>query len=297
VVVSLFLPVLLHGVMTARGSHPNTPVSHRVKWGQLVLWQTWLTQGLQAISVSIRAEVPWASNSGGVHSVKSDFGQARRDLIQNWKWYLVWNLWIRIAHHKAEVQKWSKSCWALAGWRAWWQPRAWLLTWPLPGDTAASNSLIAGVIFSFSVVHAVKGRFVCLFARVLKPLLGKTCSHRITEWFGLERIFESLPVQPRCQGRGQLSLGHADQSPVQSDLERFHWWGIYNFSGQPIPVSYHPHNKNFFLICKSLPYVTEQRLDLKPVFDYCPDLFKDMQKGKSVIFLPLLFSFLSCWYC
>jgi len=39
-----------------------------------------------------------------------------------------------------------------------------------------------------------------------------------------------LPLQ------GHVSLGQVAQISVQPDLEHFQWWGIDNFSGQPVPV-------------------------------------------------------------
>ncbi|GAB0180650.1 cAMP-dependent protein kinase inhibitor alpha [Grus japonensis] len=36
------------------------------------------------------------------------------------------------------------------------------------------------------------------------------------------------------------------QSPIQRGLEHFQGGGIYNLSGQPVPVSYHPHTEEFF---------------------------------------------------
>ena len=38
------------------------------------------------------------------------------------------------------------------------------------------------------------------------------------------------------------------QSPIQSDLEHFQWWGIHNSSGQPVSVCHHHH-------CKKIPHI------------------------------------------
>ncbi|KAK4807192.1 hypothetical protein QYF61_024312 [Mycteria americana] len=71
----------------------------------------------------------------------------------------------------------------------------------------------------------------------------------IIERFGLEGTFKDHLVQPTCHGQGHLSLDQVAQSLIQPDLEHFQGWGIHNFSGQPVPVSHHPHRKAF------LPYV------------------------------------------
>jgi len=76
-------------------------------------------------------------------------------------------------------------------------------------------------------------------------LCKEGCSHRIIEWFGLEGTFKGHLVQPPCSGQGHLPLDQVAQSPVQPDLECFQGWGIYHLSGQPMPVSHHPHCENF----------------------------------------------------
>ncbi|KAK4810711.1 hypothetical protein QYF61_007685 [Mycteria americana] len=56
-------------------------------------------------------------------------------------------------------------------------------------------------------------------------------------------------VQPPCHRQGHLQLNQVTQSPVQPDLECFRGWGLHYLSGQPVPVSHHPHRKKF------LPYI------------------------------------------
>ena len=72
-------------------------------------------------------------------------------------------------------------------------------------------------------------------------------------WFGLEGTLKDHLVQPSSYEQGHLSLDQVVQSPIQWDLEHFQEWGIYNFTGQAVPVSHHPHDKIFLPIF--LPYV------------------------------------------
>jgi len=72
-------------------------------------------------------------------------------------------------------------------------------------------------------------------------------THRIIEWFGLERTFKGHLAQTPCREQGHLQLEQAAQSPVQPDLESFQGWGIYALSGQPVPVCHHLHCKKFLL--------------------------------------------------
>ena len=72
-------------------------------------------------------------------------------------------------------------------------------------------------------------------------------NHRITEWFGLEGTFKGHLVQPLCNEQGHLQLDQVAQSPVQPELESFQGWGTYHPSGQPVPVSHHPHRKKCLL--------------------------------------------------
>ena len=83
--------------------------------------------------------------------------------------------------------------------------------------------------------------------------------HRIIERFGLEWIFNGHLVPAPLLGH--LQLDQVAQSPIQPDLECFQGWGIYNLSGQHVPVFHHPHGKKF------LPYIYSEkrsRADLRP---------------------------------
>jgi len=76
-------------------------------------------------------------------------------------------------------------------------------------------------------------------------VLHSILHYRIIEWFGLEGTFKGHLVQPPSNEQGHLQLDQVAQSPVQPGLECFQGWGIYHFSGQPIPVFHHPHCKKF----------------------------------------------------
>jgi len=66
-----------------------------------------------------------------------------------------------------------------------------------------------------------------------------------TERFELEGILNMIFFQPPCHGQGHLPLDQVAQSPVQAGLEHLQEGGIYNFSGQPVPMPHHPHGEEF----------------------------------------------------
>ena len=66
-------------------------------------------------------------------------------------------------------------------------------------------------------------------------------------WVG--RDLKDHLVQPPCHGQGHLPLDQVAQSPIQPGLGHCQGWGSHSLSGQPVPVSHHPHSKEF------LPYV------------------------------------------
>ena len=74
-------------------------------------------------------------------------------------------------------------------------------------------------------------------------------NHRVIERIGLEGTLKITQFQIPCHGQGYLPLDQVAQSPIQPDLEHFQGWSIHNFSGQPLPLSRHPHHEKF------LPYV------------------------------------------
>lgn len=51
--------------------------------------------------------------------------------------------------------------------------------------------------------------------------------------------FNGHLIQNPCK---DLQLDQVAESPVQPDLECLQGWGIYNFSGQSLPVFYHLHS-------------------------------------------------------
>jgi len=73
-------------------------------------------------------------------------------------------------------------------------------------------------------------------------------NHGVTECFGVEGTFRGHLAQPPCSKQGYFQPDHDAQSPVQPGLECFQGWGLHYFSGQPVPVFYHPYCK------KCLPY-------------------------------------------
>ena len=103
--------------------------------------------------------------------------------------------------------------------------------------------------------QAVRSAPLCSSAGLIPPSLHEPCAaaeggnHRIIEWFVSEETSKDHLVQPSRHGQGHLSLNQVAQSPIQLDLECCRGWGIYHLSGQPVPVSHHPHSKEF------LPYV------------------------------------------
>jgi len=66
-------------------------------------------------------------------------------------------------------------------------------------------------------------------------------------WKGLLKVMQSM-------GRDISHSIRLLKSPIQTDLQHFQWWGIYNFSGQPGPVSNLPHPEEF------LPYVQSKSI-------------------------------------
>jgi len=62
----------------------------------------------------------------------------------------------------------------------------------------------------------------------------------------LEGTFKIISFQYSCYRQGHLSLDQVAKSPIQPGLECFQGGGsIHSLSGQPVPVSHHPHSKEF----------------------------------------------------
>jgi len=103
----------------------------------------------------------------------------------------------------------------------------------------------------------------CLTLSILGP--STPLNHRITEHFAYKGTFKGHPVQPPCRKQGHLPLDQVAQSPIQSELK--HCQGgqgdTYNSSGQPVPKSYHSHQKKFFLMSNlNLPFFSLKLLAL-----------------------------------
>ena len=88
------------------------------------------------------------------------------------------------------------------------------------------------MIRNFSVV------FVCL--RQIELYSG-------LDWEGTFKI-QALSSSKPCYRQGHFPPDHIVHSPMQPVPEYFQGGGIHNLTGQPVPVSHHPHSNNFFLI-------------------------------------------------
>jgi len=70
------------------------------------------------------------------------------------------------------------------------------------------------------------------------------------EWLELEWTLKTIKVPTPCHGQGYHPPAQAAQGPIQAGLEHLQGWGIHSFSGQPVPLLYHPqsidctHNDN-----------------------------------------------------
>ena len=84
---------------------------------------------------------------------------------------------------------------------------------------------------------------------LVRPVFASSAwylSNGITERFVLEGTFEIISFQSPVWG--PLSPDQVAHNPSQPGLECFQGKDIHNLTGQPLPVSHHPHMKNFFLI-------------------------------------------------
>ena len=70
-------------------------------------------------------------------------------------------------------------------------------------------------------------------------------NHRIIEWFGLEGTLKINAFQPPCHEQGHRPPAQGAQSSIQPGLEPCQGGGSHSFSGQPGPVSHHPHGEEF----------------------------------------------------
>lgn len=66
--------------------------------------------------------------------------------------------------------------------------------------------------------------------------------------------------QSFCHGEGHFPLDQVAHSPIQPVPKQFQAWAIPRFSGQPVPVTYHPHSKAF------IPNILISPLSLKIFF-------------------------------
>lgn len=72
------------------------------------------------------------------------------------------------------------------------------------------------------------------------------CSYSpITEQPGLGETLKLILFQPPCHEQGHFSPNLASQGPSQPGLKHCQTWGIYSFSGNPVPMSHYLHSKEF----------------------------------------------------
>jgi len=60
-----------------------------------------------------------------------------------------------------------------------------------------------------------------------------------------------MQFQLLCYRQGHLPLDQVAHSPIQPGLECFPGGGIHSLTGQPVPVSHHPHSEEFLPIISS----------------------------------------------
>ena len=60
-------------------------------------------------------------------------------------------------------------------------------------------------------------------------------------WVGKD--LKAHPVSTPCHGQGHLPPDQVAPSPVQPSPEHCQGWGIYHFSGHPVPAPHHPHRE------------------------------------------------------
>lgn len=90
-------------------------------------------------------------------------------------------------------------------------------------------------------------------------------------------------------GLGHLSLPQAAQRASQPSAEQFQWCGIHDFSGQPAPVSHHPHREKFILYIDSKPTLL-QLITIAP----CPTVTGPGRKSFSTFHVTALETLKCC---
>jgi len=84
-------------------------------------------------------------------------------------------------------------------------------------------------------------------------MLGKSQSHKITEWLGLEGTSGDHLVHPILLK--QVHLEQAAQDGVHASFEYLQRRRLHNPSGQPVPVLRHPHSKVFPHVQMEVSYI------------------------------------------
>lgn len=79
--------------------------------------------------------------------------------------------------------------------------------------------------------------------KVLRMSTGKSRSHRIIEWVGLERTLNIIQFQSQYCGQNCHPASQAAQAPIQPGLQG---WSVHSLTGQPVSVPQHPMSKKIF---------------------------------------------------
>ena len=79
--------------------------------------------------------------------------------------------------------------------------------------------------------------------------LSSSQYHRMV-W--VRRDLQDHLIPKACYRQGHLPLDLVAQSPIQPGHECFQRGGIHNLSGQPVPVSHHPHNSRMAMLWQAV---------------------------------------------
>ena len=109
-----------------------------------------------------------------------------------------------------------------------------------------SKYFLQMLLYSFIPLQYSTEEYCLQILLCIQSVLWTPVNHRMV-WVGKDLKDHLVP--PPCHGQGHLPLAQVAQSPVQPGLEPFQGGGSHSFSGQPVPVSHHPHREEL------LPYI------------------------------------------